>query len=327
MIQFVSNFANQLIEAHSIGKNTSLTKADNELRNVIICGLGGSGIGGKIVAQLSQTYSTLPIVTHNDYGLPNFVDQHSLVIISSYSGNTEETISALKKAIERNCEIACITSGGEVLEISKQHGLNNLVVPSGNPPRAMLTYSLVQLIFLFENYGIIAPKSNLQVLDAIQLIVEEEESIKTEAKKIAKEIHNTTPLIYSDASFEGVGTRFKQQLNENSKVLAFNHVVPEMNHNELVGWAGGSENFSVLFLRNESDFERNQLRMEICKKIIQTKTSKVFEIYSKGDSEIEKTLYLIILTDWISVYLAEILEVDPIEVDVITNLKNQLSKQ
>ena len=296
------------------------------MKNVIICGLGGSGIGGKIVAQLSQKHSDLPIITHNDYGLPNFVDPYSLVIISSYSGNTEETISALKKAIELKCEIACITSGGEVLEIAQTHDLNHLVVPSGNPPRAMLTYSLVQLIFIFENYGLLPKKSNEQVVSAIALINKEEENLKNEAKKIASAIHNTTPLIYSDASFEGVGTRFKQQLNENSKVLAFNHVVPEMNHNELVGWAGGSNDFSVMFLRNESDYHRNQLRMEICKEIIKTKTNKVFEIYSKGISEIEKTLYLIILTDWISVYLAEILQVDPIEVDVITNLKNQLSK-
>lgn len=326
MIQFVSNFANQLIEAHKIGKNTTLKEAQNKLKNVIICGLGGSGIGGKIVAQLAQKHSQLPIVTHNDYGLPQFVNENSLVIISSYSGNTEETISALKKAVEMKCEIACITSGGEVLEIATKNKLNHLVVPSGNPPRAMLTYSLVQLIFILENYGLLPVNSNQDVLEAVDLINKEEENFKKEAKDIASKIHNTTPLIYSDASFEGVGTRFKQQLNENSKILAFNHVVPEMNHNELVGWAGGSNDFSVLFLRNESDYQRNQLRMEICKEIISAKTNKVFEIYSKGDSEIAKTLYLIILTDWISVFLAEILEVDPIEVNVITNLKNQLSK-
>ena len=326
MIRFVSNFTSQLQEAYEIGCNLDFKSPKKAISNVIICGLGGSGIGGNIVSQLASTYSELPSTTHNDYGLPNFVDDKSLVIISSYSGNTEETLSAMRLAIKRNCEVACITSGGEVKKIAEENNFNISIVPGGNPPRAMLTYSLIQLIFFFEKLELISKNSTKEILSAIDLLKKEEGNIKSIAKDTAEKIQKTTPLIYSEANFEAVGTRFKQQLNENAKILAFDHVVPEMNHNELVGWAGGNNNFSAIFLRNDSDYDRNKVRMNICKEIISKKTKHIFELYSKGNTAIKRTLYLILLTDWISVYLAEILGVDSIEVDVITNLKNQLSK-
>ena len=327
MIQFISKFTNQLQEAYEIGSNSDLNPSNKKFANVIICGLGGSGIGGKIVSQIIESKCSIPILTHNNYGLPKFVNKNTLVIISSYSGNTEETISAIEEAHNRGAEIACVTSGGKILEFAKANQLNHIVVPGGNPPRAMLTYSLTQLFFIFNNYSLISSDFKSELSSSISLLNHESDNIKKIAKEATNILKNKTILIYTDASFEGVGTRFKQQLNENSKTLAFNHVVPEMNHNELLGWNGGNNSFGAVFLRNDSDNERNQYRMKISKEIISSKTDTIVEINSKGNNTIERTLYLILLTDWISYYLAEEYQVDSIEIKVIDRLKKALSEK
>ena len=155
MKRFISNFTKQLAEAKLIGEQ--LIKYDNskDIRNVIICGLGGSGIGGKIVSNISESRSNVPVMVHNSYSLPLFVNNETLVIISSYSGDTEETISAFNEALKRGCEIICITSGGMVERIAKENDTPIILVPGGNPPRAMLTYSLTQLLFILQQYSII----------------------------------------------------------------------------------------------------------------------------------------------------------------------------
>ncbi len=190
----------------------------------------------------------------------------------------------------------------------------------------MLTYSLTQQFFLLRHYGLITDGFEKSIEKAIALIDGEIGNIKAEALKIAKGLLGKTPVIYIDEHYEGVAVRLRQQLNENAKILAWHHVFPEMNHNELVGWAGGKDEYAVLLFRNDSDYVRVQKRMDISKQIITQYTSTFFEIWSKGDSAIEKSLYLIVLGDWISIYLAELREVDPIEIKVINFLKGELAK-
>ena len=324
MKRFISNFTKQLAEAKLIGEQ--LIKYDNskDIRNVIICGLGGSGIGGKIVSNISESRSNVPVMVHNSYSLPLFVNNETLVIISSYSGDTEETISAFNEALKRGCEIICITSGGMVERIAKENDTPIILVPGGNPPRAMLTYSLTQLLFILQQYSIIEMDMITEIENTISLLENEMDEIKLEAKDISDKVGGTTVLIYSDATFEGVGTRFKQQLNENSKTLAFSNVVPEMNHNELLGWQGGNKTFSAIFLRNQSDNERNKLRMDISKSEISKRANYCVDILSKGVTEIERVYYLILITDWISIHLAEQYGVDSIEIKVIESLKGKL---
>ena len=158
------------------------------------------------------------------------------------------------------------------------------------------------------------------------LLDAEEDQIKKEAKEIAQKLQNKIPVIYSDAKFEGVSIRFRQQINENSKMLCWHHVVPEMNHNELVGWRERNEKIAVVFIRNNHDFERNQERMEFTKEVVRQYASDIVEIYSKGDYDLVRSMYLIHYTDWISFYLAELQGVDAVEVDVIGRLKSQLAQ-
>lgn len=326
MEHYVSGFTSQLKEAIAIGKKATLSASNKQISNVVITGLGGSGIGGKIVSQLVLNNASLPVYVNNNYTIPGFVNENTLVIVSSYSGNTEETINAMKLALEKNAEVACITSGGEVLELATQHDLNTITIPGGNPPRTAFAYSFTQQFFLLQHYGIIEAGFEADLESAIDLLNQESESIKKKALEVANKIFGKTAVIYTESSFEGVGVRLRQQLNENAKVLCWHHALPEMNHNELVGWAGGDCSKAVIFMRNHSDYKRTQVRMELSKEIISEYTETIIEIFSLGNTAIEKTLYHIHLGDWVSVYLAKMNKVDPIEVNVIGHLKSELAK-
>ena len=326
MKALVSKFTSQLEEALSIGKEAKLTSCNKDIRNVVITGLGGSGIGGTIVSQLVANEIAIPVIINKDYHLPNFVNENTLVIASSFSGNTEETLAALKIAQEKGAEIACITSGGKMLEIAISNKYNHIVLPTERSPRAMLSYSLTQQFFLLTHYNLIGNSFIEKTQKAIELLNSEIGNIKTEAKNIADSILNKTPVIYSEANFEGVAIRFRQQLNENAKILCWHHALPEMNHNELVGWAGGDDEKAVIVFRNETDYSRTQTRMNIQKSVIVKYTSTYIECYSKGNSDIERALYFILLGDWVSVYLSDLRNVDNIEVKVIDYLKSELAK-
>ncbi len=326
MKDLIAAFTTQLADALTIGESSKLSNKDLKFSNIVITGLGGSGIGGKIVAQLVQNQVNVPITVNNSYSLPAFVNENTLVIVSSFSGNTEETLEAMEIAESKNAEIACISSGGKVLEKCKENNYNYILLPECHSPRAMLTYSLTQQFFLLHHYGFIGKDFKQNIADSIRLIENELEDIKLIAQKVAKGIAGKTTVIYSDDRFEGVSVRLRQQLNENAKVLCWHHVLPEMNHNELVGWAGGKEEYAVILFRNKSDYSRTQRRMEISKEVIETYTSTHFEIWSKGESDIENALYLIALGDWISICLAELLNVDPVEIRVINHLKGELAK-
>ncbi len=336
MKQLVQNFPNQLKEALEIGAKSeirnpkppsaSLAESGSEIRNAIITGLGGSGIGGTILSEIVANECSVPIVVNKDYFLPSFVNQHSLVIVSSYSGNTEETVQAMEAALKAQAKIVCITSGGKIAELAKKNNCDMISIPGGMPPRSCLGYSLTQLFFILNKLRLIDDSFKSEMKRAIDLIVNEESFIKKEAAAIADFLYKKIPVIYAVDGYNGVATRFRQQVNENSKMLCWHHVLPEMNHNELVGWAGGSEAFAVIILRNKSDFSRTQARIEISKEVFSKHTRHVREIWSKGNSQLEKSIFFIHLTDWASCFLADKNGVDSIEIDIINHLKSSLAK-
>lgn len=326
MKTLVANFTNQIKEAKQIGENANFNATNKNINSVLICGLGGSGIGGSIINLLLKSEINIPVTTTNDYSIPNFVDENTLVIASSYSGNTEETLAAVKEGTKRGAEIVAITSGGQLLSLAKENKWNHFVVPGGEQPRGMLAYSLVQLLFIFQKYELITTNYTSTLSEIVELADTNAEAIQEEAMVLAKNIHNKQLVIYGEASLEGVLVRFRQQINENAKELCWHHILPEMNHNELVGWAGGSSNQVVVKLNSSFDFYRTQKRWEICKGIIGEKTDSIYEIDAKGSTKLIQVLYLIHLTDWVSCFLADLKNVDPIEVDVIIHLKSELSK-
>jgi glucose/mannose-6-phosphate isomerase len=326
MNDYINDFSNHLREAIEIANNTTLTSYSKEIRNILICGLGGSGIGGTIVSDIISSNVNIPISVTKDYSIPNFVNEHTLVIANSYSGNTEETLYALEKCQARRTEIAVITSGGKLKTIAEENKYNKIIIPGDQPPRAMFGYAFTELFFMLNHYGIIDDSFKSEFDKAITLIDTEKADIQKQAMDLAKKIHKQTPVIYVAKGFEGVAIRFRQQLNENSKILAWHNVVPEMNHNELLGWRTNVDGLAVVYFRNKCDYNRNQIRMDINKKVISKFTSNITEIWSKGHSLIENSLYHISLGDWTSWYLSEMNNVDAIEIDVIDFLKGELAK-
>lgn len=326
MKALVVAFPNHLREALAIGRAAQLKPTSKKIDNIVISGLGGSGIGGKIVSQIIADKAALPITCTNDYVLPAFVGPNTLVIISSYSGDTEETVAAMQEAVAKGAEIACVTSGGKIGAYAKEHGLNHIIIPGGNPPRSMFGYSSVQLFFVLRNYGVVDSSFEKEVEASIVLIEGDIQNIRTQSKAMAEKIVSRIPILYSEASYEGLAIRWRQQINENSKMLCWHHVFPEMNHNELVGWTGGDNRVAVIIIRNEDDHKRSQIRMELCKKLIGEKCDTVIEAWSKGNSRIERTMYLNHLGDWLSIDLAEIRNEDAVAIPAIIFLKNELSK-
>lgn len=327
MKNYVEGFPAQLEEALEIAGKADLSRIrKNSIRNILITGLGGSGISGTIMADLTAGTCPLPVVVNKDYALPAFVDENSLVIACSYSGNTEETIAVLNSAIAKKAQIICVSSGGAVSATAGKNNLTLISIPGGNPPRASFGYPFVQLLHIFDHFSFSAPGYREQLRGLINLLRTEKDDILTSAQILAKQLLNKIPVIYCVSGMEGVAMRFRQQINENSKMLCWHHVIPEMNHNELVGWVEQHDNIAVVALRTNFDYERSVRRLEICREIISPLVSSWSELTARSSSRMGQMLYLIHLTDWVSCFLADMKKVDPVEVRVIDRLKSELSK-
>ncbi len=326
MEQLIANFPKQIEEAIEIGRTTKLNFNGKIFSNVVVSGLGGSGIGGSIVAEIVSGEASAPISVNKDYFLPAFVNENSLVIISSYSGNTEETVNAMQQAIEKKATVVSITSGGKVVEFSQKNNLPYILIPGGMPPRSCLGYSLTQLFFVLNAAGIISNRFEKELEKSVVLLNKEQTRIQKLALRVAKKLYKKIPVIYSATGFEGVTIRFRQQINENAKMLCWHNVIPEMNHNELVGWVDKNKKLGVVIFRNSTDYSRTQNRIENNKEVIAGCTSTIIELFSKGKSKLENSIYLIHLGDWISLYMAQLRNVDATEVNVIDRLKGALAK-
>ncbi len=328
MKSYVAEFSQHLATAITIGNAISFEPkvGVSHFSNIIITGLGGSGIGGKIISQLISKTCPLPIYVNNDYLLPAFVGEKTLVIACSYSGNTEETLASVDQALAAGAEVYCITSGGKLADLAKERGLGLTLIPAGIPPRAAFGLGFPQLFYALNKYGVISNDFEAVLQKAIDLFNAGEEEIKQDAYSLAEKLYGKTPVLYAEAGFEGVAIRIRQQLNENSKVLCWHHVLPEMNHNEIVGWAGGSEDVAVVLIKNESDYYRTKERFEFTKAVCSKYTSTIIELNSQGDSDLLRALYLIHITDWASCYLADMNNVDAVEIDVIISLKSRLAQ-
>ena len=326
MKKLIEEYTSHINKAIQIGKNTAFNAPKQSINQILIGGLGGSGIGGTIISQLVAKECKVPVVINKSYHIPAFVNANTLVICCSYSGNTEETLSMYASAKEKGAEIAVITSGGKFAKLAKENNLNHLLIPGGLPPRAAFGLSFPQLLFVFEKYGLISNSFISNLEKAVSSINEVEKEIQEEASTIAGQLFGKLPIIYSESSKEGVAVRFRQQINENAKMLCWHHVFPELNHNELVGWRTKNQDLAVVIFRSTEDFYRNQERIDYSKEIIANYTDTIIDIYAKGNSPLEEALYLIHLGDWVSYFIAELKGIDSVEVDVITGLKEMLAK-
>ncbi len=321
--------------AYDIFTKVSIPKL-KKVKDVVVVGMGGSAIAGDIAANLLFENASVPFFVNRGNKLPAYVNKGSLVIVISYSGNTEETLAAVKEAGKRSAQVVCITSGGEVEDIAKTKKYPVYVVPAGYQPRAALPYLLVALLKILEEIGLfvnLEKELNRAIILLKKLRVEYDSSgalRSNPVKQLAAKLLNKTPIIFaSRTTSQAAGLRLKTQLNENSKVPALFNLFPELDHNEIVGLAGlkrGEHNYCLLILRDEKDTERLKKRIEITKSLIVSQVGGANEINAQGKTILERVLSLIFFADYLSVYLAVLRGVDPTPVDVITRLKKEMAR-
>ena len=311
-------------------KVTEFPKKD--FKNIIVCGLGGSAISADFMKNFSKNELQLPMTVWRNYGLPTFADENSLVICSSYSGNTEETIEALNAAIEKKCSIVTITTGGKVSQIAAQHNIPVVPLLPGFQPRFTLGMSFFALLHVMVQTGVL-PEQSTMAHDAIELWKTKSVEYSSETGyvyKLAEQLNGFLPLAYSGADVnDSIGNRLKCQFNENSKLHCFVNVIPELNHNEIIGWEAHSDNTlktKVLYLTDPEFHPQVQKRFDVLRGLIQKAGVEVITLESTQPTFKLRLLDMAYLMDWLSYFVAVQRGYDPAEIDYIHFLKKELAK-
>ena len=303
---------------------------------VLFTGLGGSAIGGDIVRAYLSDRISMPIVVNRNYDVPAFVDKKTLVFACSYSGDTEETISAYSRIKKKGAKLIVITAGGRMKKLSDKDKVPCILIPAGIPPRTAIGYMVVIPLVILSRMKFIR-KQDAALKETIDVLKYLKQNILNPsvpaplnvAKCIAEKLYNRFIIVYGADNFLGaVAARWRQELEENSKVLALAGVFPEMNHNEITGWEDVrhiSKDFSVIFLRDKDEHPRVSRRIEISRDIIKRRAENIIEIASTGKSLLARTFSLIYTGTFVSFYLAILNNADPTPVNNVTYLKKQLA--
>ncbi|MBS3114408.1 bifunctional phosphoglucose/phosphomannose isomerase [Candidatus Woesearchaeota archaeon] len=314
MLKVIEDFPDQCRTALELTKGMSVS---GKIDKIVVVGMGGSAVGGDLL-KIYMRDSKIPVFVVRDYKVPNFVDENTLVFAVSYSGNTEETISAFEDAVKKKAKIVAVTSGGQLGVMAKKV----IKIPSGLQPRAALGYLFFPVLGVLNNSGIVDVKG--REIEELFDILSKTGDFKAVGERIAKKIGLRTPLIYASELLGAVAYRWKTQFNENSKVAAFHHVFSEMNHNEIAGYQNvNKSDFIAIFIRDSQDNGRVKKRMDITKEIISSRVD-VEEIFTRGDGLLSKMFSAIYYGDFASYYLALANRIDPTPVTVIENLKKKL---
>jgi glucose/mannose-6-phosphate isomerase len=334
MLEHLHGFPEQCQKAWEKVVKLELPREYTKVSNVVIVGMGGSAIGGDMVRRLALAESKVPVWVHRDYGLPAFVDATSLVIASSYSGNTEETLSGFTKASGNRAKKLVITSGGRLKQLADQEGIPSFVIDCQAPPRVAFPYNFIPLVGIFQKLGLLTDKSaDLQEAVGIlkrlsQDFVETRSLVSNPAKQLATKVHGHVAIVYGAEMLSEVAQRWKAQFNENSKAWAFFESFPELNHNAVVGYEfpiAVKDRILVFMLRSSSLHPRNLLRYEITVKLLARAGIAHELVEAKGKSALAQMLSSIFLGDYASFYLSMLNEVDPTSTDAINFVKQSLA--
>lgn len=330
------DFYKQIEVSEAIVDQATINIKPEKVQSILYFGMGGSAIAGNLLYDTLFDELKVPIDIVRGYSCPAYCNDNTLVIVSSYSGNTEETLSAIKGVEKTGAIVLAITSGGELKKIAESKKWNLINIPGGLPPREALGYSFFPLYHTLGRIDLIKGyKFNTKrVATFVHDIAIRNDHASSDghvfSEELAKTIKGKIPIIYSTAPYlNTISRRWQNQFHENSKSMAFANVVPEMNHNEIVGWEQDTDlmkNMVVIFLENEDPHPRIRKRIELTKKIIQKKGAQVVELYTHGRTRLEKIFSLIVLGDWVSYYLAIYYKKDPIAIKNIDYLKGELAK-
>ena len=317
-------------QIESILNNNSFDSIDiNKISNILICGMGGSAIGGDLLKSIVQDKCPYPIIINRDYSLPNWVSKKTLIILSSYSGNTEEVTSCLKQTITNNLQPIIVTSGGELLKVAKAKKLIYFVIPKGYMPRFALGYSISILMTIFIKIGFIN-KSILRKMNKTVNALKNDARLysdlekENEAIKLSKKIYNKFNIIYTSSNMEVVGLRFRAQLAENAKILSLHYIFPEQNHNEIEAFGNtDTSNMIIIWIHDKDNHDRIKDRFLITSSLY-NKSIKQLHINFQGENYLERLFKLIYFFDWVSYYCALLNKTNPYHIPKISKLKSML---
>ncbi len=323
LLHIIDDLPNQIREGVRLASGIKLENASS-FNQVVICGMGGSGIPGDVVKSLLKD-AKVPVIVVKDYSLPGFVTSSTLVLILSYSGNTEETISAYRDAFMKHAKIVVLTSGGRLKTLvdqdNQKHKIPLILIPRGLPPRNAIGYFVFSILGLLHNNSIIKldPSEVSQTIDALQ-----NKALKDKAKEIVEQLEDKTPVIYTSPKLEGVAIRWKQAFNENSNIFAFYNLFSELNHNELMAFKSPKQDLFFIFIKDEKDNHQINKRMELTKELLKKTGMKSIELKLTDLSLMVKTFIAIYIGDLVSCYLASKRNIDPINTDIIESFKKKL---
>jgi len=338
MLDTLNHFPQQCRQASQIAAGLRNLPECKDAKRIVFVGVGGSAIGADLVRCYLYFKSSLPIQVIREYELPAYIDSQTLVFVCSYSGNTEETLSAYTQARDKGAVLIAISSGGQLKERAAEDKITFVEIPRGLPPRYAIGYlsiiplSILAALRLTEE---VLPNINqaIKVLEELQQakINPRIGSADNVSKCIAQELYNKLPVVYSSsANFSVVVRRFRSQLNENSKVLASSAYFPEIGHNEITGWDNPKsllKKAAIVIFRDNLVNPRISKRIELTKEIIAKETGqRILEVWSRGEDLLSRIFSLIYIGDFISYYLAILYGIDPASTDRITVLKERLKR-
>jgi glucose/mannose-6-phosphate isomerase len=303
----IETIPEQYQESLTLGKGLKIKKPEK----IVFVGMGGSGFAGDVIKCLAEEEIDIEVV--KDYSLPLNLTKKDLVVVVSYSGNTEETLSCAKEAIERKIPIVGIGTGGELEELCSKF----IKIPSGYQPRDAVAYLVIPILNVLK-------ENNVLSVDGYDKIFFNQKEIKIVAKDISNKMIKEIPVIYSSTRLRCLAEGTKTRINENGKILAYSNVIPEMNHNEIVGFTEKVAELFILIIRDVEDHPRIKKRFEITKDIIEDHGFKCVILDTYGDSLISRVFNTLHIADWISYYLAEQYGYEPAPVEIIEDLKKKL---
>ena len=304
-------------------------------KNIVVVGMGGSAIGGEILRDWLRDTIPIPIEVSRDYTLPAYVEKDTLVFVNSYSGNTEETLTAFFTATERKCTVVAITSGGKLEDFCKKLHVPHTVIPRGLQPRVAVPYMFFPLPVLMEKMGIISnidaelEEAIVSLGNVVKANAPEEPTKGNKSKQLATELQGTVPVVYGFRQYCSIANRLKAQFNENSKVPSKAEAFPELNHNETVGYDAPetlTKKLSIVLIRDSDEPTEIRNRIETTKRLVLGRANKVLEVWAEGNSKLAKMLSIMSTGDFASVYLAILQKKDPTPVDIILKVKAELAK-
>jgi glucose/mannose-6-phosphate isomerase len=332
MLELIEDFPDQCRRALEIARAVSIPPMTSRPNAVVLCGMGGSAAGGDFVRALFDAQGNVPMSVVREYDLPGFVGKDSLVFIASYSGNTEETLSAYEQAIARGANVVVVSSGGQATELAHRHGHPVISVPGGQPPRSALGYMMVPVIVACVQLGLLPDQpfeTAFAGLDRVSLALGVNGPDEF-ARELAASMRGRIGLAYGLGGYRtAIANRWRCQFNENAKYLLFVNGYPELCHNEIVGWVAASQQsdrFAGVLLSDGQEPLRMKVRAEVTEQVIGHELVPFVRAEAIGNTLLERMLSLTYIGDWVSIYLARLNGVDPTQIENIDTLKDALAK-